>query len=170
MYVQTDQLGINQIGAPLVAAVKKPVVTPAREGDRAQEDRRRQQDNESGQKDGRPVFKTLLTETTLAGLNAASAKPSKTLQPITEIERPAFVREEKRPTTGPASISSEETSGLFAQLAAARRTAETVQAESQTETISSPKVFIDAAARYAEQSFVASNVFASRGETLELQA
>lgn len=170
MHVQTDHLGLNQAGAPFVAAtVKRPVVTPARDGDRAQEDRRQQQENQSDQRDGKPVFRTLLTEATLAGLNAASSKQYKTLPPIAQVEQPEFVRKEKRPAVGPASISSDETTGLFNQLSAVRRDPETTQSRLQQPGQSS-RAFIEAAARYAEQSFAASKVLASRGETLELQA
>lgn len=170
MYVQTDHLGLNQVGAPFVtAAAKRPVVTPARDGDRAQEDRRQQQDNGNGQKDGKPVFRTLLTESTLAGLNAASSRRPEATFNLSEVERPKFVRAEKRPETGPASINSEETTGLFEHLSATKRNAEGLQ-NGSVENGQSLQAFADAAARYTAQSHVAANALAGRGETLELQA
>lgn len=169
MIVQTDQLGLSQFGVPVVAPPKRVVVTPAREGDRAQEDRR-QQHNQDAQKDSRPVFKTLLTESTLAGLNATASKPVKSQDPIDAISVASFVREEKRPETGPASISGEETNGLFSYLAETRRNAEAVQQEPAQGAAPLQQEFIVASARYAEQAVAAANVFAGRGETLELQA
>lgn len=170
MYVQTDHLGLNQVGAPFVtAAAKRPVMTPVRDGDRAQEDRRQQQDNGSGRKDGKPVFRTLLTEATLAGLTAASSRRTESTFDISGVERPKFVRAEKRPDTGPASINSEETSGLFEHLSAVKRRAEGLESRSAENGLTQ-QAFADAAAQYSAQSYVAANALAGRGETLELQA
>lgn len=170
MYVQTDHLGLNQVGAPFVtAAVKRPAVTPVRDGDRAQEDRRQQQDNADGRKDGKPVFRALLTESTIAGLNAASSpRPQKTFD-VSAVAPPKFVRAEKRPETGPSSINSEETAGLFEYLSATKRNEEQVP-NRPLENGQTRQAFADAAARYTAQSYVAANALAGRGETLELQA
>lgn len=62
VHVQTDFSGLNQTGSPYVGlAAKRVVVTPAREGHRAQEDCRQQQNDQNAQKDGKPVFRTRLT-------------------------------------------------------------------------------------------------------------
>lgn len=171
MHVQTDYSGLNQTGAPHVGlAVKRVVATPAREGDRAQEDRRQQQNEQGAQKEGKPVFRTLLTEGTLAGLNAASSKPSQTIEANETRSTPQFIRTEKLPQEGPASISSDETNGLFSYLASNRRNAEAAQSKVSQSAAPLPQAFVDATSRYAQQAVAAANVFAGRGETLELQA
>ena len=172
MYVQTDYSGLQQAGSPIVGpAIKRAPVAPAREGDRAQEDRRQQQSSQQGQKDERSVFRTLLSESTLAGLTSTSAQTVKTADPIAASEKTKFIRVEKRPPDGPTAISSEETNGLFSYLATKRRNAETAHSQNQSRTSEPlPQAFIDATARYAEQAIAASNFIAGRGETLELQA
>lgn len=170
MVVQTDYSGLSQVGAPIVAPTKRVVVTPAREGDRAQEDRRQQQ-NQNSSKDGKSVFRTLLSEATLAGLNAASSKPENYSASSTTDSNAAFIRVEKRPESGPTSIGSEQTSDLFSYIADKRRSAEATQSEpAQQQSAPLQQAFIDATSRYAEQAVAAANVFAGRGETLELQA
>lgn len=169
MYVQTDQFGIQQLGVPITAAVKKPVVTPAKEGDRSQEDRRQQREEQTASQDSRPVFRSLLTESTLAGLNASASNSTQDFKVVEAIERTEFVRAEKRPAAGPASISGDETSGLFDYLSAARSYAESTQAQTNS-AAGAGRGFVEAAARYAEQSFAATSALAGRGETLELQA
>ncbi|MBT4739049.1 MAG: hypothetical protein HN793_05520 [Rhodospirillaceae bacterium] len=171
MHVQTDYSGLNQTGAPLGGlAAKRVVATPAREGDRAQEDRRQQQNDQGAQKDSRPVFRTLLTEGTLAGLNAASSKSAKTPDSNETLSQTQFIRTEKVPQEGPSSISSEETNGLFSYLASNRKNAEAAQSKASQSAAPLPQAFVDATSRYAQQAIAAANVFAGRGETLELQA
>jgi len=168
--VQTDYSGLSQVGAPIVAPAKRVVVTPAREGDRAQEDRRQQQ-NQNSSKDGKSVFRTLLSEATLAGLNAASSKAENRSDPTDSISKSAFIRVEKRPESGPDSIGSDQTNDLFSYIADKRRNAEAVQREpEQQQSVPLQQAFIDATSRYTEQAVAAANVFAGRGETLELQA
>lgn len=169
MYVQTDHLGATQFGGPFVAAApKRPSVVPAREGDRAQEDRRQQQDNQNSQQGRGSVFRTLLSETTLANVNAATAKQGKTAAPISAIDRTEFLRPEKRPINGPKSISGDETQGLFAQTSNAGIKTENENSQGGL-TGRAPQAFVDAAARYAEQAVIGSNFLAGRGDTLELQ-
>ncbi|NKB45396.1 MAG: hypothetical protein GKS03_14085 [Alphaproteobacteria bacterium] len=153
MHVQTDYSGLNQTGALHTGfAAKRVVATPAREGDRAQEDRRQQQNEQGSQKEGRPVFRTLLTEGTLAGLNAASSKPSTTIDSSEAQGSTRFIRTEKLPQEGPASISSEETDGLFSYLASNRRNAEAAQSKASQSSAPLPQAFVDATSRYAQQA------------------
>ena len=171
MHVQTDYSGLNQTGGiHVVLAAKRVVATPAREGDRAQEDRRQQQNDQGAQKDGKQVFRTLLTEGTLAGLNAASSRPPQTPDSNQTSSQTQFIRTEKLPHAGPASISSDETNGLFSYLASNRRNAEAAQSKASQSAAPLPQAFVEATSRYAQQAVAAANVFAGRGETLELQA
>jgi len=71
---------------------------------------------------------------------------------------------------GPASISSDETNGLFSYLSSNRRIAEAAQSKLAQSSAPLPQAFVEATTRYAWQAVAAANVYAGRGETLELQA
>jgi hypothetical protein len=75
--------------------------TPLREGDHAQEDCRQNQNDQDTAQDSRPVFKALFTDSTLAGLNAASSKADREAESIEADKKQDFVRAEKRPEKGP---------------------------------------------------------------------
>ena len=167
MQITTDFSGLQPNGAPIVAPPppKRVASTPLREGDHAQEDRRQNQNDQDTAQDSRPVFKALFTGSTLAGLNAASSKADREAESIEADKKQDFVRAEKRPEKGPVSLSSEDTNGLFSYIAAARQAAET-----NALNVAPPQAFVDATSRYTEHAAAAADVFAGRGETLELQA
>ena len=165
MQIHTDYSGLQANGAPHVAPPpKRAAAAPLRDGDRSQEDRRQNQNGEGAAKDGRPVFRTLFTDATQAGLTAAASTTVREAREQTNA-KPEFIRIEKRPEAGPVSLSDKDTNGLFAYIGAARQAAEASAAK-----ITTPQAFIAATSKYAEQAAASANVFAGRGETLELQA
>ena len=167
LQINTEFSGLQPNGAPVAApAPKRAAATLLRDGDRTQEDRRQNQNDQDTLQDGSPVFKTLFTEATLAGLQAASSAPAHGAEAADEPTEPEFVRAEKRPEKGPVSLSSEDTSGLLYSYRGAAR-----QASDSNAVNSMPsQAYVAATSRYNEQSVAAVNVFAGRGDILELQA
>jgi len=89
VYVQTDTSGLYQVGAPFVApAVKRAPIAPAQNGDRAQEDRRQNQQRQDGAAANGSVFRTLLSDATSANLTKALGKTPE----IAATESTQFVR------------------------------------------------------------------------------
>ncbi len=175
MFVQADYSGIQQIGLPPIGPVtKKPAVVAARQAERQQDGQRQQQNSQASLREARPLFKTLLSESTLAGLNEATSKSFKPAETLSDapaaLSAAQFVRLEKTPdNTSPSVIANSD--ATFAYLATSRRNAE--QAQNKTEAARAtplPQDFVTATSRYAELAVATSNVLAGRGETLELQA
>lgn len=165
MQVYTDLNGLQPNGAPYSVPPQKRVgPAPVRDGDQAQEDRRQNQSGTQSGQDGRPVFRTLFTEATQAGLTATANSAATTTQ-STQDDKPVYERPEKRPESGPASLSDSDTNGLLAHIAAARQAT-----ESQAAAFVGPQDFVAAASKYAAQTVSSVDYFAGRGETLELQA
>ncbi|MEQ8736421.1 MAG: hypothetical protein RIC29_15965 [Rhodospirillaceae bacterium] len=175
VFVQADYSGIQQIGLPPIGPVtKKPAVAPARQAERQQDDQRQQQNSQASQRETKSLFKTLLSESTLAGLNQANSKPFKSAETLSgtpaAVSAEQFVRLEKTPDHQSASVIANSDAN-FAYLATSRRNAEAAQNKTETARVTPlPQDFVTATSRYAELAVAASNVLASRGETLELQA
>ncbi len=118
MQVNGDFSGLQPTGAPQSAATPKRSADPQlRNSQKSDEDARRHQDNEAA-KDGRPVFNPVQTESAPAGFQPGSDAPSEAGH---DDGKPEFVRPEKRPTREPVSLSSDDSNGLYASLAAAGR-------------------------------------------------
>ena len=161
--INGDFSGLNPTGAPHVAPQSKRVAdAPLRQGQKA-DDERRQQQAKQKTNDGRPVFRDAVTEATQAGINAAVAGSVQTPE-TGDNDTPEFVRPEKRSEDGPVSLSEEDSNGLLSNLAAARHTAENAASARPQQ------VYESAANQYAKQAVSSANVFAGRGDLLELQA
>ena len=118
--VTGDFSGLNPTGAAQAAPQPKRVAdTPLRNGQKAEDDDRRQQQANQEAEDGRPVFRDAVTEATQAGINAAASEQFNNPQSSEANDTPAFVRSEKRPEQGPVSLSEEDSNGLLANLATA---------------------------------------------------
>lgn len=164
MQINGDFSGLNPTTAPHVApGPKRPIDAPVRNGQKADEDARQKQENEAA-KDGRPVFNPTFGDAAPAGFQTDSNTETGTFSEA-EATTPEFIRAEKRPTSEPVSLSGDDTNGLFANLAAAR------QAVDNAATRANPRqIYESAAGEYAKQSVSSSNVFAGRGDLLEIQA
>lgn len=166
MYVQPDSTGPLNIGAPYVAPpIKRAPVSPAQQGDRAQEDRRENQSGTGGAGQNKAVFRSLLANATAADLTRELGR-----QPdAATLSASEFIRPEKRPVSEPAALSNEDVTAAYSYLTGQSQssrlaTDEVKQAGAEAER------YAAASAAYVQSSFEITPAFAAKGEVLELQA